>query len=922
MQLNPKKIIKLTSFAFISLIVLAFFAVIILWLFIVPNIIKSDKFAKTVNEYLHNYVNLDLTIDSPDLKTALNPEITFKVKNLVLRNDNETLIDLKDFDSSINFKNIFKKEIKLNKLRAKNIVVKADKLQEIKFKEQKQEQQENDFKIDFYKADIGVDNLDISYNQKNNSNVEILAKDVTITQENNYKLLGFNLEAFLNYKNKQYADVIATTIDEIKLYDDKLTINDFRVVVNNSKLTLNSTADLKNIKINAKSDKFLLKDIFDVVNANFIVPNGSELLKPLKNPSGSVGFNVNYINGDLSGNLTVNNTKAELKDLTSIPLNIQKGLIKITKDKIEFKDLTGWYGKDKEKNTLKIYGDIKDYYKTFDSNIIVDTFATNEFFKNYLAPLINNTILHVSSPARARITYKAKNGIMDIDVNAGVRKGVEFSIANQKPLITDYNRGFKGDFHIENDVLEIRNINYYIVPELNKNVKPQPVLVLDGKMKLNGKIDNLGFKFDREIPCEFLNIFAGAGFFKKGTIIGNMHIFYKNNIPMLVSDMKINKTFIPSQRLYIRNATLKSETNKDIYVNADGKFKRSEYKMDGFIQNKLLAPYVVKKLTLDMDDIDVERFLTAVNNQGQENTKEVQATTEDIGNDDYMFDLSILRIDDIDFNLKKGHYKELEFGNINAKLTLDDKSILKIKSNRFDFAKGISTLKVECDLKNLKYSVRLGVRKVDSNLIAKVLLNLDKEISGLASGLIELNSDKDLKLNGSIKFLVDDGTIGKIGLVEYVLKIASVFRNPIVMISPGTIMDIISVPEGKFDKITGEMDIKDNIIRKINIKSYSSTLSALIKGRIDLEKHDMSLRIYTRFSSSKKSVFNFLRNFSLNALANKVQLNSRNDANYYSSELSELPSIDVEDDRTQVFLTNVEGDVEHNNFLSSLKKIK
>ena len=97
---------------------------------------------------------------------------------------------------------------------------------------------------------------------------------------------------------------------------------------------------------------------------------------------------------------------------------------------------------------------------------------------------------------------------------------------------------------------------------------------------------------------------------------------------------------------------------------------------------------------------------------------------------------------------------------------------------------------------------------------------------------------------------------------------------------------------------------------------------AFRKGRIDLEKHDMSLRIYTRFSSERSSMFGFLRSVSLNALANKVQMNSRNDANYYSAELADLPSIEVEDDKTQVFLTNVEGDVEHNNFLSTLRKIK
>ncbi len=135
-------------------------------------------------------------------------------------------------------------------------------------------------------------------------------------------------------------------------------------------------------------------------------------------------------------------------------------------------------------------------------------------------------------------------------------------------------------------------------------------------------------------------------------------------------------------------------------------------------------------------------------------------------------------------------------------------------------------------------------------------------------------------------------------------------------------MDIISVPEGKFDKITGEMNFQDNVIKRINIKSYSTSLSALIRGRMDLERHDVSLRIYTRFSSNKKTAYNFLRNISLNFLANKVQLNTKNDTNYYKSELEELPQIDIQEEKTQVFLTSVEGDVEHNNFLSSLKRIK
>ena len=51
-------------------------------------------------------------------------------------------------------------------------------------------------------------------------------------------------------------------------------------------------------------------------------------------------------------------------------------------------------------------------------------------------------------------------------------------------------------------------------------------------------------------------------------------------------------------------------------------------------------------------------------------------------------------------------------------------------------------------------------------------------------------------------------------------------------------------------------------------------------------------------------------------------MKSANDVNYYASELVDLPQIDVDEAKTQIFLTQVEGDIEHFNFLSRLKKSK
>ena len=921
--MKDKKIIKKISLISLLLICILAISTILTYLYLIPEIAKSKFLSDTLNKIIYDFTKMELVYHNVQLKTYLKPRIDLKIGNLTLSKDSINLIELSNFETSLSFEKIFSKKIKLNKLLATTLIIKADKLIEALNIEQKetQQKQEIDWKLDIYSSKIKLDELELSYKQ-NGATCDLYSRDIALVQDNDQKNLEFNFEAIISKNSKIYADIASSSINEVKIYKDKIEIDNLFVLINDSRLLLNSTIDQKNILLNAKSDKFTLNDIFNLINSNIIIPNGENLLKPLQNPSGQVSFDVNSNNNNLSGYIKINNTKAHLKDVSSIPVNISEGKINITPNEITFSNLKGYYGKNKN-NGIKIYGSIKDYYKTLDSNITIDTAVTNEFFKDYLSKLINNITLHTSKPFGTRIIYKAKNNIMDIIWLAKIPKGVNFGIDDTKSALSDYDRAVKGDFHIEGDIFDIRNINYYIAPDIKRGIKLKPILILDAKMNLKGQVSSAGFTFGREMPCEFLNIFAGQKLFKKGTVKGSLHVDFKNNIPILNTNMEINKTLIPSQRLFVKNATLKTNSNL-INIYAQGRFKRAKYIFEGKIKNELQPPFVIKNLTLDVDNIDAERLLTTVNNQNQgvkQDTSKIESE-DDLANDNYMFDTSFIRIEDGDFILHKGNYKEINFGNIEANLTLDEKGILKIKSNRFDIADGISSLFVNCDLKNLKYYIKLGAKDINSDLMAKVLFNLHKEISGKASGIIELYGDKSLKLNGDIKFIIKDGTIGKIGLVEYVLKIASVFRNPVAMLSPGAIMDIVSIPEGNFEKITGELAIRNNVVNKINIKSYSKTLSALIRGRFDMERHDTSLRIYTRFSSDKKSMFGFLRNISLSALANKVQLNTRNDANYYKSELDELPEINVPNEKTQVFLTQVEGDVEHNNFLSSLKKIK
>lgn len=932
-------------------------SIIVVWfifyLACLPVIISSSRTINLVENLVNKYTKLNLTVEKPVFKPHILPQAGFEVKNLVLKKDEQELMNIKNLETKVRFGKILFKNITLDKLTADNLTLDVDGLLNAlptPQTEQNSEPAEFDWDIDFFNANLGVKKAFISYNYTPETKIRIGIKNAQLEQTPDAKYLHINTRTDIIQNNKPLLTFEVNDENKVKLQNKSIVVDNLQIDINKSIVTLASLINRKTFDVNVKSDRFFVQDIFDLVNSNLIIPNGKEMLSPLTNPGGAVSFDVKLHNDELSGTIGMKNARAAVKDLGALPLVMPKGLITIYPDRMVFSDFNGYYGKNKS-NTIKVSGTIKDYYKTFDSDLTIDTVATNEFLADYLAGLIGGTTIKISKDIPTRVIYKAVNNKMDITWLTKIAKGVSIGIDDTPSALNDYDRAVTGEFILDGNELDIKNLNYYIAQDIHRGMgKIDPILIFDGKMNIaTGELHEAGFSFGRELPSEFLNVFVRRKLFKGGTMKGSLHVLFRNNIPKVKADMQIAKARIPSQRLFIKNATLQTD-REDIKINANGRFKRVKYDLAGVIKNELVTPVIVKDLELNLDKVDVDRLLKSLNNQHQpegsttpaqaipapENplpetvavneTPEEECLDEDgeecEADDNYMFDTNLIAIEKCAFRLKEGYYNGLTFGNIEANMTLDRNGIFNLQSNRFDIAEGISTLKINCDLKTLKYYIRLGVKDVNSDMFSTAILNLSKEISGKASGLIELTSDASMKLNGSIKFMINDGTIGKIGLVEYLMKVASIFRNPVAMISPATIMDIVNIPEGNFDKIEGELTLKDNVIQRMNIKSYSPTLSALIRGRYDLEKADASLRIYTRFSSSHKGFAGFLRNFSLNALANKVKLSGRNDANYYAAELKDLPPIEAKNEDTQVFLTQVEGDVEHNNFLSSLKKIK
>ena len=906
----------------LSVVIFVFAASGIIYKWSIPAIVNSTPVVHFIEKQAGKTLNADVKIEEMKLKTGL--DIAFTVKQFTIDKDGKNYLTLSDIDTLFSVRELYKKRIEVKKMLTKDIFIDAYNLSLIMPKqEKKKEKKESPIFFDFYNTLLGVKNVVFVYNSPD-FKVDLKTKHAIFdrTRERKYLHLDFDLDI---EKDGHKINISANDQNRIYMENHIAYVKDFPIEIEKSKIIINAFMTNKGkyeLKVSAKN--FNAKDIADIVNSNLVITNGSQMLAPVDKITGTVDFDVMLKKEGLNGNININEVNFDVVPILNMPVKITQGKIKIGYKDIDFIDFKGYYN-NKPTNTLSLKGYTKDYQKTCDTKLDSDIFVTNDFFKNYLSKMLGSPV-EIVGDSMSKLIIKSVNGSIDILWFFLLKENHGFKFGEQSMVLKDYKTFFKVDLSVIKNILKINTINYHITKELKRGMTPLVQISGNLDMADNMKILDLNINMPHELPAEFLNFISCQKIFKKGNVYGKMNIDNHGKFPVMSGEFNIEKSFIPAQRLYIRKAKLKAGGNR-ISLKTEGRLRREQYKFDGSVLNELRLPIVVKDVNLTLDNIDVEKILTQ--EQGSANTENATQAlvSKGIANEeesDIMppFQKGLIIIEKCSLNLLKGVYKEINFGNVHADMTLDKDGILSLKSNRFDIADGISTLRVKADLVNRNFYMKLGVREVDSNIMATAILGLPKQISGKAKGLIELNADKSLKLNGDIKFNIKDGTIEQVGYVEYILKVASLFRNPLAMISPSIVIDLVNIPEGRFDEIQGEMKLEDNIIKRMKITSTAPELATLIFGRYDLTTNDASLRIYTKFSNKDKGFAGALRNISLNTLASKLSISARNERNYYANELSMIPTLKTGEDRAQVFLTKVDGDIINFNFLSSLKRIK
>lgn len=933
-----------------SIIVFFVAAILALYLVVLPKAVATPEVWKYVNKIVKENCGAELVVSNPCLKTSLKPEITFDIDTLTLVKDGETLFNVKNMQSGINFAKIFAKEIKLQKFGVDDLYVDVNKLQHLKIKEGEQvEQKPCPIKIDWFDSLLYVKKCIFIYESPQKVMMKFLAGDISLDMSGEPRYLHFKSLLDMAH-NKDRLRLEFWDKNTVYIQDKKLIFDKFKFSVNESQIVLDAKFNQDGkYKLDLFSNKFSIQNVDKFMRTNMLVANGADVMNCFKDLTGDFSFNVKVSDTAFGAVVKVNKIVGKLVPLANIPLTISKGTIIVDPQNITVSGFDGFYGH-QVKNKIGMFGNVFDYATKADTNLFITGDAYDELAQ------------HISKLAGIRIAFLNVSKIVvrvvcdvtgKVKVTGGAKvpagSNVTFEGANISPA--KFDRAIGLDLEVLKDKLTINHINYYISENIAQNISPQkPMVSIKGLVNCyTGYLYNLGFEIPEPLPSEFFNVLIGQKLLKRGTVAGKMN-FVNGEKPYLDGEMEIKSVRVSGQSFKINNGKMIAKDD-NIHLTADGRFRRLNYKFDGNIKNCLLFPILVKNVNLNIDEIDVERVMQSFVpreqriaqahknlNPNRPKSAESKISTKYFDVDDtpqketksensdavepIVFQPNLIVVNDCNFHVGKGAYKQIKFGNLHATLTLDKNGLLNVQSSKFDFAEGISTLKLVCDLAKPTYYIRLGAKDVDVDVLSTAILNLPKEISGKAMALLEFNTDASAKLNGKIQFSVDNGSITKLGLVQYLLNVASLFRNPLAMISPTTFWDLVNVPEGTFKKINGTLVIKDNIIERMMIKSSSPQLSAFIIGRINLVNMDASLRIYTKFSNVHKGFSGFLRNISLNVLSKRVKTNAKNDASYYAMELSQLPKLETGEEMAQVYLTKFDGDVLTTNFISQLKRIK
>lgn len=704
----------------------------------------------------------------------------------------------------------------------------------------------------------------------------------------------------------------------IKISNGNIDFKNLELFFDKSNIAINGqikdfTSNFPVYQITAKGKDISIAAICDFTE--MLSENIQKVIKSCKDYSGLADFNLTLSKKGAKGFIKLK--KIGFKHLQSgIPVYFEQIPINLTNNKISALNVNGYAD-----NTIPLF-----------FNFDIENYTNIPIIKALIATKINSAFVEKNINTRLSHPIKISG---DVDLSAEILGSVDslkilpLIKVNQNSDIsylsvsledTETTRVLNGEITLNPKNIIIDNLEFikYYTDSNNKS-HTQPLLSIKGNLKRNTfELTEITVNTFRKLPAKLLNFIFKKSIIKSGTISGNLTYKIQNGIPKISGVAELEKANIPMYNTIIKTGKIFANGQRT-YITANGRTEDTDYSVTSEIENSF--PIKIKDLNINTRKIDLERLETVFNKWSIDSyMNQTLQTPVEFNISDVIIEKGILKAQSI-------AYKSSPMENFYANFSLNRDSLLHFSTKDFIMSGGTVNGTIDYDFKSGTAHTKLKVKGIDANNASESFLGLKNQITGKLDGNVNLSwfgandVERINNLNGKIDFHIENGTMPKLGSVEYLLRATNLFQSALTALSLNNIIELMKpFKTGTFSKISGLISVKNGKLKNMSVFSQGKTLSIFMTGDYNIAESEADVIIYGKLGKKTEGLLGPIGNISANSLFTIIPSFKNNKD--YMAELKKIPDIDYKNKDVKFFRATVKGDINDDNVSTSFRWIK
>lgn len=730
--------------------------------------------------------------------------------------------------------------------------------------------------------------------------------------------------------NKGKAKDLIVDNSSFELNNSNFKLNNFRGSFKNSPFALST--DIANL---FDKKKQIINGTFNIQRLDLSLINDDKLKSILpaelakvfedcKNLEGSVNLAARARNNNFNAYTVLDNISM-IYQPKHMKISVKSGSILLRNNMLNLNKLNAQLGV----MPVFVSGRIANVFKKPDMNLYINAKPSQEFFDQFFN---YKEVYPIKVKGDIIWTSRVTGTLDNFNTQSELKVNENSSIYYMGSSIGDVENPVK--ISIDNNYspnkIRINNLQYdKIINSQNNKPFVNTQLNASGTINLlaNNNVGFNNFKIKTENPTDakIFNIIFRKPIMKQGVFTSDLVLNGTALDPKIRGKLDITSIDMPFFDSTINDVNLDFR-NDNILVTSHGTVLTNDVLLNAVMKNKLTPPFILEDVKLKLADLDINKITDTMRDLDVDSSRNPSG----LQNQTQAVDFDQLIIKKAEIIADKVKVRNISADNLTASLSLNEKKLLNIDKFKFNIADGSVYGKLTYNLLNHKTTLDIHLDKANSAIMSEALFDLKGQIYGLASGDINLvcngtNHDSCFKtLSGNGYFSVSQGRMPKLGSLEYLLKAGNLLRGGLTGLSINSLIDLITpLKTGEFESISGDFHISDGIAQKINIYSDGKDLNMYMTGSYNFVNSIADMEVYGSLSKNITTVFNKVKNASLNTLFNTIPgVSSSTETLMLQEDISKIPSNKNNSSIYRIFKADIYGDINGDNYVRSFKWVK